>query len=261
MVGLRRPVFVAAWRSPCNGNKPDASAAMTASNVKKALAELADPEKAAFYPRFFRAGKGEYGEGDQFIGVVVPNQRKVARKHRTLPLGEVDLLLRSPIHEHRLTALLILVEQFQRGDAAKRSEVANFYLARLDRVNNWDLVDLSAPKILGPYLQNRSRELLYELAASGQLWRQRIAVLANYPYIKRGDFDDILRLADQLLEHRHDLIHKAVGWMLREVGKQDMPVLEAFLHSRYTRMPRTTLRYAIERMEPARRKAYLKGTV
>ena len=234
---------------------------MTAVGVEATLAGLRDPKKADFYPRFFRTGKGEYGEGDRFVGVVVTNQRKIARRFRALILSELAKLLHSPMHEHRLTALFTLVDQFQRADAAGRRRVAEFYLEHLDRVNNWDLVDASAHKILGPHLRERDRGLLDELAGSGHLWRQRIAIIATYAYIRAGDFGDTLRIADKLITHNHDLTHKAVGWMLREVGKRDLTILEEFLGPRYRRMPRRMLRYAIEKLEPARRKSYLTGKV
>lgn len=234
---------------------------MTASDVRLELRALANPEKAALYPRFFKAGPGEYAEGDRFLGVTVPKQREVARNHRSLALRSVRSLLRDPFHECRLTALLILVLQFERGKGAEREGIVRFYLEHLDFVNNWDLVDASAHKILGRWLETRDRSVLYELAASGHLWRQRVAMIATYHFIKRGDFRDALSLAAQLLDHEHDLIHKAVGWMLREVGNRDRAIEEKFLAAHYRRMPRTMLRYAIEKFDPPVRKAYLAGTV
>ena len=229
--------------------------------MKGALKELADPEKAAFLPSFFRTGPGEYGEGDRFLGVVVPNQRRVARRARGIPLDQIRRLLADPFHECRLTALYILVDRYARGDAEERARIVQLYLSSLDRVNNWDLVDSSAHKILGAHLKDGDRSLLYELADSGELWRQRIAIIATHDYIRDGDFTDTLALADRLLDHDHDLIHKAVGWMIREVGNRDREAMEAFLAPRYGRMPRTMLRYAIEKLPEDRRQAYLKGTV
>ena len=231
----------------------------TAAEVRKALRVYADEEKANFYPRFFKAGKGEYAEGDKFIGVTVPNQRKVARQFRTIPLREVKRLIRDPIHEHRLTGLLILVEHFQRADEDHQEAIVDFYIDHLECVNNWDLVDATAHKILGTWLVDRDRELLYELAESDHLWSERASVIACLPLIKLQDYDDILRLSEHFLDHPHDLIHKAVGWMLREAGKQDRAVLEAFLKQHYQRMPRTMLRYAIEKLPEKKRKAYLEG--
>jgi len=234
---------------------------MIANDVRAELRSLADVEKAAFYPCFFKAGPGEYAEGDRFLGVTVPRQRKVAKHFRSLPRRSVRSLLRDPFHECRLTALFILVFQFELGGAAEREKTARFYLDHLDFVNNWDLVDASAHKILGAWLDGRERTVLYELAASGHLWRQRVAMIATYYFIKCGDFKDTLALAAKLRDHEHDLIHKAVGWMLREVGNRDRAVEEEFLAQHYRQMPRTMLRYAIEKFEASRRKAYLAGTV
>ena len=234
---------------------------MSAGQLRAELRSLADPDKAAFYPRFFKAGPGEYAEGDRFFGVTVPLQRKVAKRYASLPQRSLRSLLRDPVHECRLTALLVLVLQFERGGVAERERIVRFYLGHLDFVNNWDLVDSSAHKILGPWLEGRDRSLLYELAASGHLWRQRVAMIATYHFIRRDDFEDALELAARLRDHNHDLIHKAVGWMLREVGNRDRAVEENFLASHYREMPRTMLRYAIEKFEPDRRKAYLAGTL
>ena len=234
---------------------------MTKAKVVASLKENADPEKAAFYPRFFKTGQGEYGEGDRFLGVTVPHQRRVARKFRELPLKEIAKLLDDRRHECRLTGLLILVEQYERGDDTARAKVAQFYLDKLDRVNNWDLVDLSAHKILGPHLEHSNRKLLDELAATDHLWRQRVAIISTFHYIRQDDFRDTKRIAQSLINHEHDLIHKAVGWMLREMGKRDRGELERFLQRRYKKMPRTMLRYAIEKFPERQRKKYLEGKV
>lgn len=234
---------------------------MTKAKVLSALQAEADPEKAAFYPSFFKTGKGEYGEGDKFIGVTVPKQRRIAKKFRELSRGEIAKLLKDRRHECRLTALLILVEQYQRADAPTQSKIAEFYLQNLDYVNNWDLVDSSAHKILGPHLQGGNRQLLYKLVDSGHLWRQRVAIIATLHYIKQDDFRDTKKISLALLQHEHDLIHKAVGWMLREMGKRDRSELEKFLRPRYQKMPRTMLRYAIEKLPATLRKKYLAGTV
>jgi len=233
----------------------------TKARVVAELKQRADAEKAAFYPSFFKTGKGEYGEGDVFLGVTVPHQRRVARAFRDLPQREIAKLLSDRRHECRLTGLLILVEQYERGDEQARAKAAQFYLDKLDRVNNWDLVDLTAHKILGPHLEDTDRSLLDELAASDHLWRQRVAIIATFHYIRQDDFRDTKRIARALINHPHDLIHKAVGWMLREMGKRDRAELERFLKPRYKKMPRTMLRYAIERLPEGLRKKYLAGKV
>ena len=230
---------------------------------KKVMAELAalgSPQKAEHSARFFKTGSGQYGEGDKFIGVKVPEQRAIAKRHGTLPLSETDKLLASPIHEHRLTGLLILVDLFAKNhENPSRREILDFYLARLHRANNWDLVDLSAPKILGDHLLRHPQEraILSRLAKSGNLWLRRVAVLATLPMIRTGQFDEMLTLAEKLLADPHDLMHKAVGWMLREIGKVDLAVLEDFLEGHAATMPRTMLRYAIEHMTPARRRHFM----
>ena len=231
------------------------------ADVLRALGKQVDSAKAAFYPRFFKCGPGEYGEGDVFLGVTVPNQRSVARQFRELPLREVKKLLDNKYHECRQTALLIMVEQMGRGKAPARKKIVDLYLEKMDRINNWDLVDCSADKIVGEYLLEKDRSLLDKLAGADDLWQNRIAMVATYRFIKLDQFDDTLRIAETLVNHPHDLIHKATGWMLREVGKRDEAVLDKFLVSRYREMPRTMLRYAIERMPEAKRQRYLKGRV
>ena len=242
---------------------PEPTAApANAATVVAALEELIDPEKARFLPRFFRTGPGEYGEGDRFLGVTVPLQRKVARRFGALDRTAVAELLASPFHEARLTGLLILVQQFARNDASGHEAIVAFYLDHLDAVNNWDLVDLSAPKILGAWLLGQptaARQILHRLAGSGDLWRQRVAMLAALPLIKADQFVEALEIAEVLLHHHHDLIHKAVGWMLREIGKRDLDIELAFLDAHGETMPRTMLRYAIEKFAPDLRRRYLAG--
>lgn len=221
------------------------------------LKSLINPEKAAFLPKFFKTGPGQYGEGDQFIGVVVPNQRKIAKKYKNLPLAEIQKLIISPIHEHRLTSLFILVHQFQKGDGNKQKEIYEFYLKNKHQVNNWDLVDSSAHKIVGAYLLNKDRSILYELAHSHNLWDRRIAMISCFAFTDQEDFEDALAIADILVNDEHDLIHKAVGWVLREVGKKDQRVEEEFLMKHYKTMPRTMLRYAIEKFTRQKRDFYL----
>ncbi|MBS9524844.1 DNA alkylation repair protein [Litoribacter alkaliphilus] len=231
--------------------------------IQEELLQHADPEKAEFLPKYFKAVPGGYGEGDRFIGVKVPFQRKVAQKHyRDLSLDELEALLTQEVHEYRLTALFMLVLKFEKAKSAKdRKTLLDFYLNHLDFVNNWDLVDSSAPKILGAYLYDQDKSLLYDFAQSGQLWKQRTAIISTQYFIKKGHFDDTLQLADLLLDHPHDLIHKAVGWMLREVGEKDFDTAYTFLEKRYKQMPRTMLRYTIEKFEPEIRMGFLKGLI
>lgn len=232
---------------------------MNADAVYRSLQKKSCSEKATSFARFFKAGPGEYGEGDCFLGVTVPDQRTIAKQFRNLERSSIAELLESKWHECRLTALLILVLQFEKASEPQRREIVDFYIEKLDRVNNWDLVDSSAPKILGVYSLEAPayRKRIEQLAASEQLWRERVAVLATYPHIKQSDFQLILKLAKKFLSHKHDLMHKAVGWMLRELGKKDVNVLIAFLEAHRHRMPRTMLRYAIEKMPPQQRELYL----
>ncbi len=212
--------------------------------------------------RFFKTGKGHYGEGDQFIGVTVPDTRIVAQKFSDIPFGEIQSLLDSPIHEERLVGLLILVDQYQRGDEQTKKDVFDFYLRNVERVNNWDLVDLSADKIVGAHLEKeKNRKLLDILSRSPHLWKKRIAIVSTFHFIRRKEFGDTFRITDTLMDDPHDLLHKACGWMLREVGKRDESALKSFLQKRYKRMPRTMLRYSIERFSPAERKKYLEGKI
>ncbi len=229
--------------------------------IKDELAALSDPAKAEFLPRFFKTLPGGYAEGDIFIGVTVPNIRTVAQKYRNITLAQAKQLLHSGIHEHRLTALLILVDKFTKADASGREKIVRFYLDNLKHVNNWDLVDLSADKILGAYLLDKDRTILYELCDSGHLWSQRVSIMSTFFFIRNRQFEDTFRLAEKLLSHKHDLIHKAVGWMLREAGKRDKKAEERFLKNHYQAMPRTMLRYAIEKFGEEERQRYLKGLV
>ena len=225
--------------------------------VKAELEGLSDPEHAMKLQGFFKTGKGEYGEGDIFIGVRVPDQRRIAKKYRNISLTDVLELLRSEIHEHRLTALFILTEQFNKGDEEARRRIVGLYLSNTAYVNNWDLVDSSAHKILGVWLVNKPRGVLYDLARSESLWERRISIISTFAFINRGDLVDALALAEALVDDGHDLIHKASGWVLREVGKKDQSVLEEFLLEHFKTMPRTMLRYAIERLPKERRSFYI----
>ncbi len=230
---------------------------MTARAVRKTLRSLADPAIAAHARRFFKTGKGEYGEGDRFLGIRVPALRRIVKDCRGLALPETLPLLHSAFHEERLFALLLLVDRFRRGDAAERAAIYRLYLAHTGCVNNWDLVDSSAPYIVGAYLEDRDRRVLYRLARSASLWERRIAIIATLHLIRGNRYDDTLKIAGLLLRDEHDLIHKAVGWMLREVGKRNLSAEKTFLNKHYTVMPRTMLRYAIEKFPPKDRNMYL----
>jgi 3-methyladenine DNA glycosylase AlkD len=230
--------------------------------VFEALQQKATPERASGAYRYFQAFPGGYAEGDRFIGVTVPDQRAVAKQFSTLAEAtDISALLNSVFHEMRLTGLYILVSKFQksRTEEAKKMWV-NLYLDHLNGINNWDLVDSSCYHILGKWLEDKPRDLLYELADSPDIWHNRIAIITCMSFIRRNDFVDAFALIEKLLYHRHDLIHKASGWMLREIGERDRQAEEAFLLKYYHVMPRTALRYAIEKFEPERRKAYLNGT-
>lgn len=222
------------------------------------LEKLADPERAQRLSRYFRTGKGEYGEGDVFLGITVPEQRNIAKKYRGAPLKDLKKLLSSKIHEHRLTALLILVDQYQRANEQGKEKIFSFYIKNLDHVNNWDLVDLSSHRIAGAHLLNKDKSLLYELVKSNNVWMRRIAVLSTFHFINQNQFKDSLKIAELLLNDPHDLIHKAAGWMLREIGKRDTELEEIFLLKHCKKMPRTMLRYAIEKFDRKKRLFYLK---
>lgn len=233
--------------------------APVAVKISERLQQLSDPIKAAFLQKFFRTGPGQYAEGDVFIGVKVPDVRRLLREYRRLTTEDLLPLLESPLHEERLFALLALVRGFEKGTAVEREGIYSLYLATTDRINNWDLVDCSAPQIVGGWLLERERSVLYDLVRSGSLWERRIAVMATFAFIRAGQFDDTLRLAEMLLADREDLIHKASGWMLREAGKRDQTALEGFLRKHGRIMPRTMLRYAIEKLPEDTRKTYLSG--
>jgi len=226
--------------------------------LKSELQKLADPEQAKNLRMFFKTGPGQYGEGDIFLGIKVPVQRLVAKKHQDLGLNDVQDLLNSKIHEHRLIALLILIFQFEKGTEEKKKDIFEFYLKNTKNINNWDLVDVSVHKIVGAYLFKKDKVILYKLAKSKDLWERRIAMIACAYFIGHNEFEDALKIAELLLDDKHDLIHKAVGWMLREIGKRNQSVEEKFLKKYYKTMPRTMLRYAIEKFDETKRKDYLK---
>jgi 3-methyladenine DNA glycosylase AlkD len=232
----------------------------TAATVEMALQLKSNPEKAAFFPRFFKTGPGEYGEGIEFIGVIVPDQRKIAKQFHALPLNEVKTLLCSPLHECRLTSLFILVNQFEKSKAdTVRKQIYDFYTQHSKLINNWDLVDTTCHKIMGPYLKDRNRKILFQFAKSKCLWKNRIAIVTTFYFIRRNDLETTIEMAEILLDHPHDLIHKAVGWMLRELGKQNKPMLVLFLKQYGKTMPRTMLRYSIEKFPKSERAKILAG--
>ena len=231
---------------------------MNATHIINELQSVGTAEKAAHLQRFFKTGPGQYGEGDVFIGVVVPQIRSIAKANLLTPEAEIRKLLMSEFHEARLCVLLILVERFKKAPETKRHKIYSFYLKNESRINNWDLVDLSCPTIIGEYLVYKKHTILYKLAKSGNLWEQRIAIVSTIAFIRMYKFQCTLELAKILMNHRHDLIHKAAGWMLREIGKRIPYVLTTFLEEHAATMPRTMLRYAIERYPEAERLHFLK---
>lgn len=227
-------------------------------HIQKELETFIDPVKREILPRFFKTGKGQYGEGDKFLGVIVPNIRLVAKQYKDEPFEVMADLLQSEWHECRLCALLMLVERFKKSDEKGRKAIYDFYLSQTSRINNWDLVDLSAPGIVGEYLKDKPRSDLYRLADSPLLWDRRIAVVSTFTLIRNNDFIDILALSERLLHQEHDLMRKAVGWMLREVGKRDRDLLVQFLEKHCQTMPRTMLRYAIEKFPEEERRYFMR---
>jgi 3-methyladenine DNA glycosylase AlkD len=232
---------------------------MTGAALRRELKAVATPERAVGAARYFKTGPGEYGEGDVFLGVTVPDLRRIVRRYKALSLDEVEKLLAAKEHEVRSAALLVLVAQYEAGDAAARRQILDLYLRNTQYINNWDLVDCSCREIVGAHLLTGSRKLLTKLAKSKSLGERRIAMISTMTLVRQGDLDDALRIAELLLDDRHDLIHKAVGWVLREVGDADRPALLAFLKKHYVRVPRTALRYAIEHFPTEERKKILAG--
>lgn len=228
-------------------------------NIREELKKLSDPEHAARLQKYFKTGKGEYGEGDQFLGLRVPAIRKIARKYSTISISKASEFLPSPFHEERLVALFILVDLFRRADEEDKKKIYDLYLKNTNYINNWDLVDVSAGPIIGAYLFTRDKKPIYDLAQSKNLWKRRIAIMATSYFIAHNEFAETLKIAEILLNDKEDLIHKAVGWMLREIGKRDFELEENFLKKHYEEMPRTMLRYAIEKFPEEKRKSYLKG--
>jgi 3-methyladenine DNA glycosylase AlkD len=232
---------------------------MRAEALIDSLQYLADEQKAKVLQRFFKTGKGEYAEGDVFWGIKVPETRQVAKAYRDIPLSELQKVIANPVHEVRLCGLMILAEQFSKSDEKGKKIIVDFYLSNTQYINNWDLVDLSCYKILGNYLMDKPRNMLYRLAKSKNMWEQRIAIVSTWQFIRNREFEDTLSISEMLLNHRHDLMHKAVGWMLREVFKRDEKIVLDFIRKHYNQMPRTALRYAIERLPEPQRKNILQG--
>lgn len=226
--------------------------------ITNKLQALSDAEKREIFPKFFKAGKGEYGEGDRFLGVTAPNIRAIAKLHKDISIEEIRELIQSEWHEVRLCALIIMVEKSKKKDEALRKELFNLYLSQTKRINNWDLVDLSCRFIIGEYLLDKSRDILYQLAQSPLLWDNRIAIVSTYAFIRKGQLEDTYALSDLMMQHSHDLMHKAIGWMLREAGKRDSERLYDYVMSHRADMPRTMLRYAIEKFSPKERAILMK---
>ena len=226
--------------------------------ITSELQALSNAEKREIFPKFFKAGKGEYGEGDRFLGVTVPNVRAIAKQHKDIALAEIQELIQSEWHEVRLCALLIMVEKSKKKDEALRQQLFDLYLSQTDRINNWDLVDLSCRFIVGEYLLDKSRDILYQLAQSPLLWDNRIAIVSTYAFIRKGQLEDTYALSDLMMQHPHDLMHKAIGWMLREAGKRNPERLYDYVMSHRADMPRTMLRYAIEKFSPKERAILMK---
>jgi len=232
---------------------------MNAEFILQELLSTANPEKAKFLQGFFKTGKGQYAEGDVLLGIVVPLTRDIVKKSPPLPFEEIQILLDSKFHEVRLAGLLFLVKQFKKAKEEERKKIFDFYLQNARKANNWDLVDLTCRDVIGEFLLDKNdRSILYRLAESDNLWEQRIAVVSTWTFIKHLQFDDTIAIAEKLLSHKHDLMHKALGWMLREVGKKDRQVLIDFLEKNHKKMPRTALRYAIEHFSPEERTYYMK---
>ena len=233
---------------------------MSLAGLQKTVKENTNAYLAEFLKRFFKTGKGDYAEGDIFAGIKVPDSRKIAKQFKDLSLEDLSVLIKSKIHEERLIALFILVDKTKKAEEKEKEKISKFYLKNLKYVNNWDLIDLSAEKIIGEYLFDKEKKLLFELA-KGDLWERRIAVMSTFNFIKKNDYKTTLKISRFLLKDKHDLIHKAVGWMLREIGNRDINTEEDFLKQHYKDMPRTMLRYAIEKFPEKKRKAYLQGNI
>lgn len=229
------------------------------NDLIKEMESLSDSKRAEISQRFFKTGKGDYGEGDVFIGLTMPQIRNIAKKYLILSFPKIQELLKSKVHEHRMIGLIILVDKYKKASKEEKANIFNFYLKNSKNINNWDLVDLSAPYVVGDFLFNQDKKILYDLVHSKNLWERRIAIISTFYFIKKDEFEDSLAISEILLNDTHDLIHKAVGWMLREIGKRDEKVLIDFLKGNYKNIPRTTLRYAIEKFDENERKKFLRG--
>jgi len=238
---------------------------MSLIELRKEIKQKANKEKAKLLQGFFKTGPGEYGEGDIFLGIIVPETRKTAVKFKSLPLNDVEQLLKSKFHEERLCALLLLVHNYNQAknnkDEGTKKEIYNFYLKSTKYINNWDLVDLSCHQIVGDYLKDKDKSILYELAKSNNIWERRISIISAFASIRNNDFNDVIKISELLMKDKHDLIHKAVGWMLREMGKRNKQQLIFFLNKHYKEMPRTMLRYSIEKLPEKQKKFYLNKKV
>lgn len=246
---------------PSIDNDKTKTYSMKLHEIRTTLGRLASPKRAEKLKGFFKATPGGYGEGDHFLGIRVPELRRIAKLHRDVTTTDKTRLLRSPVHEERLLAIFMLAADFSKGNDSARKKIYGLYLKNTRHVNNWDLVDASAPRIVGAYLSDKDRGVIYRLAKSKDLWERRISIISTAHFIKRGEFSETLKVARILLQDEHDLIHKAVGWMLREVGKRDIRTEERFLRRLYKKMHRTMLRYAIERFPEGKRQAFLKGRI
>ena len=231
---------------------------MTSADILSKLLSVSNPKQAAFLQRFFKTKPGQYAEGDMFLGIRVPVLREIAKANRATPLEEIAILIQNPYHEARFCALLLLMDHFKRSkEVAEKERCFQFYLQHTAYINNWDLVDVSCTHIIGSWLMDKDRQILYRLAESKNMWEQRIAIVSTLAFVRKGQFHDTLELVKKLITHPHDLIHKAMGWVLREVGKKERLLLTTFLNEHATRLPRTTLRYAIEHYPEEERKAFL----
>ncbi|MCD4693855.1 DNA alkylation repair protein [bacterium] len=226
--------------------------------IKNEIIEFADKKRAEITSSFFKTSKGEYGEGDLFLGVRVPVLRQIAKKYKKINFKDLEKLLNTNLHEYRFIALVLLIDKYKKGDNIEKKGVYDFYIKNLKNINNWDLVDISAPHIVGNYLEDKDRAILYKLVNSKNLWFRRVAIISTFSFIRNNDFKDCLKITEILLNDEEDLIHKAVGWMLREIGNRDLKTEEEFLKKYYKKIPRTTLRYAIEKFEEKKRQKYLK---
>ncbi len=232
------------------------------AELRKEMEECSNEEKAKLYQRFFKTGPGQYGEGDVFMGLTMPETRAISSKYTEMPIEEVQELLNSEIHEHRMSALLIVIQKYRKANKEEKRKLYEFYLKNMSRINNWDLIDVTASHVVGDFLFNNKeeKEMLYKLAKSNDLWEKRISVISTFRFIKENEFEDSINISEILLNDKHDLIHKAVGWMLREIGKKDQEIEEEFLRKYHKTMPRTMLRYSLEKFTKDKKDFYMGRT-